>query len=107
MLKHFSRLMLLCVAYISISGSGLRSMTLQESVVPPDKRMYETGLKFLETHQYIRARLAFQTLINTYPDSDLFWSGLNHTRPAPIRNFPNFKPFSWVSCYFSRCIGPA
>jgi hypothetical protein len=70
MLKHLVRLPLICAAYISVSEFGVRGMPFQESVVPPDKSIYETGLKFLETRQYIRAQLAFQTLINTYPDSD-------------------------------------
>jgi outer membrane protein assembly factor BamD len=39
--------------------------------VPPDKTLFETGDEYLQKSQYIKARLAFQTLINTYPDSDL------------------------------------
>jgi len=38
---------------------------------PPDRTLFETGEEYLEKSQYIKARLAFQTLINTYPDSDL------------------------------------
>ena len=36
----------------------------------PDKVLFENGMKFFEKNQYIKARLSFQTLINTYPDSE-------------------------------------
>jgi len=36
----------------------------------PDKILYEKGLKDLEKGRYEIARLGFQTLLNTYPDSD-------------------------------------
>jgi outer membrane protein assembly factor BamD len=39
--------------------------------VPPDKTLFETGSEYLKKSQYIKARLAFQTLISTYPDSDM------------------------------------
>jgi outer membrane protein assembly factor BamD len=34
-----------------------------------DKSLYETGMDYLKKSQYIKSRLAFQTLIETYPDS--------------------------------------
>ena len=52
-------------------GCGQKSAKLQKSVVPPDKTLFETGAEYLEKSQYIKARLAFQTLINTYPDSEM------------------------------------
>lgn len=52
-------------------GCGQKGAKLQKSVVPPDKTLFETGQEYLEKSQYIKARLAFQTLINTYPDSEL------------------------------------
>ena len=52
-------------------GCGEKGAKLQKSVVPPDKSLFETGSDYLKKSQYIKARLAFQTLINTYPDSDL------------------------------------
>ncbi len=55
----------------SVWGCGQKGAKLQKSVVPPDKTLYETGSEFLKKSQYIKARLAFQTLINTYPDSDM------------------------------------
>jgi len=52
-------------------GCGQKGAKLQKSVVPPDKTLFETGSQYLEKSQYIKARLAFQTLINTYPDSEM------------------------------------
>lgn len=52
-------------------GCGQKSAKLQKSVVPPDKTLFETGSDYLKKSQYIKARLAFQTLISTYPDSDV------------------------------------
>ena len=57
MLRHFFRFSLICAAFISITGFGVRGMTQQKSVVPPDETLYETGLKYLEEHQYKYARL--------------------------------------------------
>jgi outer membrane assembly lipoprotein YfiO len=53
------------------SGCGPQGAKLQKSVVPPDKTLFETGSEYLKKSQYIKARLAYQTLINTYPDSEL------------------------------------
>lgn len=52
-------------------GCGQKGAKLQKSVVPPDKTLFETGQEYAEKSQFIKARLAFQTLINTYPDSEL------------------------------------
>jgi GWxTD domain-containing protein len=43
---------------------------------PPslDTVLYDTGLELLEKHRYEDARKAFQTLINTYPDSEFIAS---------------------------------
>ncbi len=51
---------------------GLRLQPEQQlrSTIPPDYVLFETGSEYLEKDEYIKARLAFQTLINTYPDSD-------------------------------------
>jgi outer membrane protein assembly factor BamD len=58
---------ILCYSY----GCAPKSAKLQKSVVPPDKTLFETGENFLKRGQYIKARLSFQTLINTYPDSEM------------------------------------
>lgn len=39
--------------------------------MPPDKTLFETGLDYLRKSQYVKTRLAMQTLMNTYPDSEL------------------------------------
>jgi outer membrane assembly lipoprotein YfiO len=52
-------------------GCIQKTAKLQKSVVPPDKTLFETGEDYLHKSQYIKARLALQTLMNTYPDSDL------------------------------------
>jgi outer membrane assembly lipoprotein YfiO len=50
---------------------GQKGARLQKSVIPPDKTLYQTGNEYLEKSQFIKARLAFQTLIRTYPGSEL------------------------------------
>jgi outer membrane protein assembly factor BamD len=62
---------LLFFILLILAGCGQKGAKLQKSVVPPDKTLFETGDEYLRKSQYIKARLAFQTLINTYPDSDL------------------------------------
>lgn len=52
------------------AGCGQKTAGLQESAVAPDTQLFENGMRYLEKAQYLKARLAFQTLINTYPDSD-------------------------------------
>lgn len=58
---------ILCCSY----GCVQKSAKLQKSIAPPDKTLYETGSNYLKKGQYIKSRLAFQTLLNTYPDSDM------------------------------------
>jgi len=65
------RCTLLLVGLLGLLGCGQKGAKLQKSVVPPDRTLFETGADYLHKSQYIKARLAFQTLINTYPDSDL------------------------------------
>jgi outer membrane assembly lipoprotein YfiO len=59
------------IAMLGSWSCAQKSAKLQKSVVPPDKTLFETGSDYLKKSQYIKARLAFQTLINTYPDSDM------------------------------------
>ncbi len=61
----------LCVLPI-LSGCGAqKGAKLQQSVIPPDKTLFQNGSELLEKSRYTEARLALQTLIRTYPDSDL------------------------------------
>jgi outer membrane protein assembly factor BamD len=61
-------LVLLVVA--AFSACGQKSAGLQEGAVAPDTQLFENGMQYLEKNQFIKARLSFQTLINTYPDSE-------------------------------------
>jgi outer membrane assembly lipoprotein YfiO len=70
-MKSMIRCALIGAILILIGGCSQKSAKLQRSVVPPDKNLFETGSDYLEKSQYIKARLAFQTLISTYPDSEM------------------------------------
>jgi len=52
------------------SGCGQKSAGLQEGAAAPDTQLFENGMDYLSKSQFIKARLAFQTLINTYPESE-------------------------------------
>lgn len=56
---------------LCLSGCVQKSAKLQKSVVPPDKTLYDTGADYLRKGQFIKGRLAFQTLLSTYPDSEM------------------------------------
>ncbi len=58
-------------APLSPSAQADASIPITRSVVPPDNTLYETGMEYLKQRQYINARLAYQTLISTYPESRL------------------------------------
>ena len=70
-MKSMIRCVLVGAILIVFGGCSQKSAKLQRSVVPPDKTLFETGSDYLGKSQYIRARLAFQTLISTYPDSEM------------------------------------
>jgi outer membrane protein assembly factor BamD len=63
------------IAFLVLAGSlgcgSPKGAKLQISVVPPDKALYQAGNEYLEKSQFIKARLAYQTLLNTYPGSEL------------------------------------
>ena len=71
MLKQISCFTIICIAFTCISGFSASNMASQESVEATDETLYETGLNYLKNGQYEKARLAFQSLLNRYPDSDL------------------------------------
>ena len=70
-MRLISKYVLLLPLVFLVWGCGQKGAKLQKSVVPPDKTLYQTGSEYLKKSQYIKARLAFQTLINTYPDSEM------------------------------------
>ena len=64
------RMLLVLFGALLLTSCGQKSAGLQEGAAPPDTQLYENGMTYLEKAHYTKARLAFQTLINTYPDSD-------------------------------------
>ena len=52
-------------------GCVQKSAQLQKGIAPPDRTLLETGNAYLQKGQYIRSRLSYQTMLNTYPDSDV------------------------------------
>ena len=42
----------------------------QSAATPPDRVLYERGIASIEHHDYARARLTLNTLINTYATSE-------------------------------------
>ena len=70
-MRFTKRSVFFCTILIFIWGCGQKSAKLQKSVVPPDRTLFETGSEYLKKSQYIKARLAFQNLIMTYPDSEM------------------------------------
>jgi outer membrane protein assembly factor BamD len=71
MMRPILRTLSFLLVLLTLWGCGQKGAKLQKSVVPPDKTLFETGQEYLEKSQFIKARLSFQTLINTYPDSEL------------------------------------
>ena len=70
-MKPKMRYLLLTFILLCSWGCQQKSAKLQKSMVPPDKTLYETGADYLKKGQYNRARLSLQTLISTYPDSEM------------------------------------
>ncbi len=70
MMRFLSKFSLLVLTALLLSACGQKSAGLQEGAVSPDKTLFENGMKFLKKSYFIKARLSFQTLINTYPESE-------------------------------------
>lgn len=69
-MNRLTRTVVLLFLAAVLSACGQRSAGLQEGAVAPDTTLFENGMEYLEKSQYTKARLSFQTLINTYPDSE-------------------------------------
>ncbi len=69
MKRIFWLFILIFIAALS-AGCGQKSAGLQEGAAAPDTQLFENGMDYLNKSQHIKARLAFQTLINTYPESE-------------------------------------
>jgi outer membrane protein assembly factor BamD len=70
-IRPLTKYSMLFAMLLMLWGCGQKGAKLQKSVVPPDKTLFESGEEYLKKSQFIKARLAFQTLISTYPDSDM------------------------------------
>ena len=69
-MRFHCRLLILMLVPILSSSCGQKTAGLQESAVSPDKQLFDNGMSFLGKNAFIKSRLSFQTLINTYPDSE-------------------------------------
>ena len=69
-IRYIWAVALLGIIFISF-GCTQKSAQLQKGIAPPDKTLYDTGAAYLKKGQFTTARLTFQTLLNTYPDSDM------------------------------------
>ena len=69
-MRLVARFCLSVFVLLQLVGCGQKSAGLQESAVSPDQKLFENGMNFLEKNNFIKARLSFQTLINTYPDGE-------------------------------------
>lgn len=77
-------------AGISCGGKKKRA-GLQDRAVLPDKTLFQNGMEFLARYQFIKARLSFQTLINTYDDSEYlekakYYIAYSYLREGGIEN---------------------
>jgi len=70
MMQYLLRVAVFSLAVVVFSSCGQKSAGLQEGAVAPDQQLFETGMQYLDKSQFIKARLAFQTLVNTYPESE-------------------------------------
>jgi outer membrane assembly lipoprotein YfiO len=105
MLKQSFRLTLMYIAFVGIAGFIAWGMIPQESLATSDETLYETGMKYLENDQFEKARLAFQSLIDSYPDSNLaassylaigatyYEEGGTENLQRAIENYKNFLVF--------------
>jgi len=69
-MRDFMKTCFLLVLVFCLWSCGQKSVGLQEGAAAPDTQLFENGMTYLDKSQHIKARLSFQTLINTYPDSE-------------------------------------
>jgi outer membrane assembly lipoprotein YfiO len=70
MMKSF-RFVLSVIILAGIFGFSAKGVEPEQSNPDPEKTLYKLGMEYLEKQQYEKARQALQTLISTYPSSDL------------------------------------
>ena len=97
-------LMLASILAVGLSCGGKKA-GLQQQAVLPDKTLFENGMAYLNKGQQIKARLSFQTLINTYEESEYlekakYYIAYSYLREGGVENliqaeqaFKDFKLF--------------
>jgi outer membrane protein assembly factor BamD len=55
---------------LTLSGCGKKVPVQSAGIVEQDRELYETAMQFLKKNRFIAARLALQTLLDTYQDSE-------------------------------------
>jgi outer membrane assembly lipoprotein YfiO len=71
-MRHLFRWAVITLVLAGLAGcGGQKGAKLQKSVIPADKTLFQNGNEFMSKSQYTQARLAYQTLIRTYPGSEL------------------------------------
>lgn len=103
--RHWAPVLILLLLTIAAASCGGKKASLQSQAVLPDKTLFENGMVFLQKSQYIKARLSFQTLINTYDDSEFlekakYYIAFSYLQEGGIENliqaeqaFRDFKLF--------------
>jgi outer membrane protein assembly factor BamD len=103
--KILAAILVLAVILVMGVSCGKKKAGLQSQAVLPDKTLFENGMEFLNKGQQIKARLSFQTLINTYEDSEYlekakYYIAYSYLREGGIENliqaeqaFKDFKLF--------------
>jgi len=97
--------------FLLTSCGGGKKAKLVENAKIPDKELFHTGMDFFNKGDYEKARLTFQTLMNTYDDSPYlenakFYIALSYYKQGGIDNlllaengFKDFKMFFPTSQY--------
>jgi outer membrane assembly lipoprotein YfiO len=97
--------LVLALTLAAAVSCGKKKAGLQEQAVLPDKTLFENGMGYLNKGQQIKARLSFQTLINTYEESDYleqakYFIAYSYLREGGVENliqaeqaFKDFKLF--------------
>ncbi|MEE8162088.1 MAG: outer membrane protein assembly factor BamD [Acidobacteriota bacterium] len=69
-IESICRVLIFVGVALLLSSCGQKSAGLQEGAISPDQMLFDNGMKYLEKSQFIKARLTFQTLISSYPESE-------------------------------------
>jgi outer membrane protein assembly factor BamD (BamD/ComL family) len=79
---------------LTLSGCGKKVQVQSNStLVEQDRELYETAMKFLQKNRFTAARLALQTLLDTYQDSEYGPQASMLLRNFLLRSRPFQPPF--------------